>query len=102
MIDKDFYKNLGPFTLYDLSLKLDGSLFGDKEKKIFDVAPLDTATESEISFFHNSRYKHVLQNTTAGAVIVSKSFKKLENIKNFIVVDDPYIGMAKIASILLS
>jgi UDP-3-O-[3-hydroxymyristoyl] glucosamine N-acyltransferase len=51
LIDKDFYKNLGPFTLYDLSLKLDGSLFGDKEKKIFDVAPLDTATEAEISFF---------------------------------------------------
>ena len=98
MIDKDFYKNLGPFTLYDLSLKLDGSLFGDKEKKIFDVAPLDTATETEISFFHNSRYKQDLQNTAAGAVIVSKSFKKLENIKNFIVVDDPYVGMAKIAS----
>jgi len=99
LIDKDFYKNLGPFTLYDLCTKLDGNLLGDKEKKIFDVATLDNATESEISFFHNSRYKKELENTAAGAVVVGKSFKELENIKNLIVVDDPYIGMAKIASV---
>ena len=99
MIDKDFYKNLGPFTLNDLSLKLDGNLLGDKEKKVFDIGTLDIATESEISFFHNSRYKSAYENTNAGAVVVGKSFKKSDNIKNFIVVDDPYIGMAKIASI---
>ena len=57
MIDKDFYKNFGPFSLDELALKLDAEIVGDKNKIIFDIAPLSGATDKEVSFYHSSKYK---------------------------------------------
>ena len=66
-------------------------------KKIIDIASLEDASESEISFYNSAKYKHDLEKTKAGVVVVDKSFKiKSEN--EYLVVDDPYVAMAKIAS----
>ena len=52
MIDKCFYKNVGPFTLSDIASKLNLDFSGDPNFKIEDIATLDLASSSEISFFH--------------------------------------------------
>ena len=38
MIDKDFYKNIGPFSLDEIASKVDASVFGNGDKKILDIA----------------------------------------------------------------
>ena len=96
MIDKDFYKNIGPFSLDEIASKL-MLVFLVMVKKIIDIASLEDASESEISFYNSAKYRHDLEKTKAGVLVVDKSFKiKSEN--EYLVVDDPYVAMAKIAS----
>ena len=97
MIDKDFYKNIGPFSLDEIASKVDASVLGNGDKKILDIASLEDASETEISFYNSVKYRHHLEKTKAGVLVVDKSFKiKPEN--EYLVVDDPYVTIAKIAS----
>ena len=100
MIDKCFYKNVGPFTLSEISSKLNLDFSGDPNFKIEDIATLDAALSNEISFFHNNKYRNQLINTKAGVVILKKTEKKKVNFKKeFLFSDNPYLTMAQIASI---
>tara|TARA_A100001388_G_scaffold89764_1_gene64934 strand:+ start:2220 stop:3209 length:990 start_codon:yes stop_codon:yes gene_type:complete len=97
LIDKDFYKNIGPFSLDEIASKVDASVHGNGDKKILDIASLEDASETEISFYNSVKYRHHLEKTKAGVLVVDKSFKiKPEN--EYLVVDDPYVAIAKIAS----
>ena len=63
-------------------------------KKILDIASLEDASESEISFYNSAKYKHHLEKTKAGVIVVDKSFEiKPEN--EYLVVDDPYVAIGK-------
>ena len=77
MIDKCFYKNVGPFTLSDIALKFNLDFSGDPNFKIEDIATLDAALPNEISFFHKNKYRNQLNNTKAGAVVLKKTEKKM-------------------------
>ena len=99
MIDKDFYKNFGPFSLDELALKIDAKIEGDKNKIVFDIASLSEATDKEVSFYHSSKYKDDFNNTKAGVIVVNNKCK-INTKKNYLIVKDPYIAMAKVASIL--
>ena len=100
MIDKDFYKNHGPLKLRYLAEQIDAEFEGDDEFEIKDIATLKLANSNEISFFHSAKYKEDFEKTNAGCIIISKDFK-LKNtlVKNFIYSDNPYLTMAKVASI---
>ena len=98
MIDRDFYTNFGPFSLSELALKIKAELHGDKNKKVLDIAALNDANNSEISFYHSSKYKDDFDKTKAGVVVVDKSCK-IKSDKSYLVVEDPYIAMAKLASV---
>lgn len=98
MIDKDFYKNSGPFTLLELSRFLKCDCVGDKKKKIFDISTLDLAKEDELSFFSNSKYKGSLERTKAGALIINSKFAK--GRENCLITDNPHYAMAKVASLM--
>ena len=98
MIDKDFYKNFGPFSLDELALKIDAKIEGDKNKIIFDIASLSEATDKEVSFYHSSKYKDDFNKTTAGVIVVDNKCK-INTKKSYLIVEDPYIAMAKVASI---
>ena len=98
MIDKDFYKNFGPFSLNELALKIDAKIEGDKNKIIFDIAPLNVATDKEVSFYHSSKYKDDFDKTKAGVIVVDNKCK-INTKKNYLIVEDPYVAMAKVASI---
>ncbi len=100
MIDKNFYKNHGPFKLSFLATKLKLELIGDYNFKIFDIATLDLATGKEISFFHNSKYRKQFNETNAGAVIIRKSDNlNLDKSKSYLLCEDPYLAMAEIVSL---
>ena len=98
MIDKDFYKNVGPFTLSDLAKSIESDLVGNGKKIINDIATIDCALKNEITFFNNKKYEKTLSKSNAGAIIVDRKFN-YDLKKNLLVMDDPYFGMAKVASL---
>ena len=70
MADPDFFTNKGPFKLSDIldhtNAMIENAADGNKEFQ--DVAPLDKADASQISFLDNVKYKEQFLETKAGAV----------------------------------
>ncbi len=64
------------------------------------IAPLDLATEKQISFLANPKYASLLPQTLAGAVIVSPEALSLVPSHSLaLVLKDPYLGFAKTAQL---
>lgn len=87
------------WTLAQIAEKINGTVQGDKNYQIKTVATLSNATSNDISFLANPKYKKYLAETTAGAVLVDESMASMVPT-NAIVVSDPYVAYAKIASLL--
>lgn len=72
MADSRFFKIAGPFTLGQLA-GMTGSELSDPaaaDKVITDVAPLQDAGSSQLSFLDNKKYAAVFRDTKAGACFV--------------------------------
>lgn len=73
MADPRFYSVEGPFTLGELAditgADLDES--ADASRKIVDVAPLESAEPTHLSFLDNKKYVPAFETTRAGACIVA-------------------------------
>ena len=66
-----FHPSAGPFRIEDLITAAGLELAsGDGRFAVHDVATLQDATHEHISFFDNPKYKDMLQNTKAAAVIL--------------------------------
>ena len=85
--------------LGDLARHIGAELIGDANCTIERVATLGNAQSGDITFITNSRYKNLLLTTNASAVIISDQFRSLLKT-NGIVVKDPYVAYAKIATLL--
>jgi UDP-3-O-[3-hydroxymyristoyl] glucosamine N-acyltransferase len=73
MIDRNFHHFSEPKTLGDLAKNIQMTVDdADQDFVIHDVSPLDQATEQDITFFDNIKYKQSLINTKAGACILTK------------------------------
>ena len=98
MADESFYRNFGPFSLKEISLEANCELHGDKNFFVNDLAPLNLANETDLTFFSNKRYLSDFKKTKAGVCIVEKTFKKYNsNIKNFLISNNPYYVFSIIA-----
>lgn len=87
------------WRLEEIASEIDAKLIGDEGKIITGVGTLQNATDTEISFLANSKYRQYLKSTSAGCVIVSPA--DLAEVKtNALVVEDTYVAYAKVASIL--
>jgi UDP-3-O-[3-hydroxymyristoyl] glucosamine N-acyltransferase len=73
MPDPRFFQVAGPFTVAEIAQRIDAQLGGAGEgaRVLRDVAPLETATENDLSFLDNRRYLEHFRQTKAGAVIVN-------------------------------
>jgi UDP-3-O-[3-hydroxymyristoyl] glucosamine N-acyltransferase len=73
MADPRFFTVAGPFSVADIAGRIGAAIAGagDGSLSLRDVAPLDTATASDLSFLDNRRYVDAFRTTKAGAVIVS-------------------------------
>lgn len=76
--------------LEEIAKYLHGSFSGDGNIEISGPAKIESATEGQITFLANPKYKHFLAQTKASAVIVDNNIKDLEipHIK----VDNAYMG----------
>ncbi|PCI38148.1 MAG: UDP-3-O-(3-hydroxymyristoyl)glucosamine N-acyltransferase [Thiotrichales bacterium] len=67
-------------------------------KHITRIQPLDRASDTDISFLSNSKYKEALQTTKAIAVLIKQD--DLADCKtNAIIVEDPYLAFAQVAKL---
>lgn len=79
MPDPNFFKSTGEFTLSEIA-GLTGAELSEPSAgdfKIQDVAPLDEAQNSDLSFLDNIKYKDQFEKTLAGACFVKPEFQNV-------------------------
>lgn len=87
------------WTLEKIASEIDAKLVGEAEKVITSVGTLQNATDTDISFLANPKYRQYLKSTSAGCVIVSPADLAEVNT-NALVIEDTYVAYAKVASLL--
>lgn len=85
--------------LKKLAEHVDGYVIGDGDCLIERVATLKNASNGDISFLTNIKYKHELLATKASAVILNEKHAK-DCLTNALVVANPHPAYAKIATLL--
>ena len=100
MADPRFFRTAGPLTLRDAArlavADLDAS--ADPDRQMLDVAPLDTAGASDVSFFDNARYLDAFRSSKAGACVVApKHVDRAPKGMALLVTGNPYRGYAMVA-----
>jgi UDP-3-O-[3-hydroxymyristoyl] glucosamine N-acyltransferase len=69
------------------------------DSKVTNIAPLHLATQGDVSFFHNKKYKQEVQNTRAGFCIISAENKQLLPQHTIAIIsDNPYLHYTLIAN----
>ena len=99
MVDSRFHKNSGEQSLGHLAALVGADCDpAHTDFIITGVSSLQDAGATEISFFDNVKYKAALQQTNAGACVVSKDVAHLapEGCR-LLISDNPYKGYALIA-----
>ena len=100
MADSRFYTVAGPFSLARLA-EISGATFdhqGHAESLFSDVAPLDNAGPSDVSFLDNRKYAPVFEVSKAGVCVVSPEFAGRAPAGMLLLVSaDPYRAYARIA-----
>ena len=84
-------------TLEELAEHVGGKVIGDSKVRLVKVAGLDQAGPRDISFLTNPRYRPLLRQCRAGAVIVGPGVASNSGTQlNFLECVDPCIAFAKI------
>ncbi|EDQ00837.1 UDP-3-O-(3-hydroxymyristoyl)glucosamine N-acyltransferase [Shewanella benthica] len=87
------------YTLKELASILGAEIRGDEALEISSVATLENATQGQLSFLANAKYRVQLENTQASAVLISAQY--LESFTgNALVLNDPYVGFARVSQLL--
>lgn len=87
-------------TVKELAELVNGDVVGDGSRLISGFGPIETAGGEEISFFANKKKPELLQNSTAGAILVASGADKIEG-KVLVMVKDPYLASAIIHNYFL-
>ena len=82
------------FKLGEIAKLLDLSLEGDQDYKVSSINNLKEAGKYDISFYYSKKFRKDLENTNAGAVILSKS-DDLSTLKNKLFSDQVHLSYAK-------
>ncbi len=86
-------------SLADIAARLGGDVLGDAETRVTQVATLASATQGQISFLTNPKYRRQLADTRASAVIVPSSAADATALPR-IVVANAYAYYARVAALL--
>lgn len=86
-------------TLQQLAQALGAELHGDAAQPIHRVNTLDKAGPSEVAFLTDSKYRHLLNDTRASAVILREADREACPVAS-LVMSDPYLGFALAAQAL--
>ena len=81
-------------TASDIAGLVGGTLNGDARAEVRALAPLDRATESDLSFLANARYAPLYERTRASTVLIAPEFAELATTASArIVVAKPHDAM---------
>jgi UDP-3-O-[3-hydroxymyristoyl] glucosamine N-acyltransferase len=84
-------------TLAELAEHVGGKVIGDDKVLLGKVSGLDQAGSQDISFLTNPRYRPLLRQCRAGAVIVGPGVARESGVQlNFLECADPYLAFAQI------
>ena len=87
------------FTLEKLANLLGGTPLGSTDSIITNLQDSKTCNRHSACYLKDHKFSESLSKD-AGAVITSQEIaEKLKNVKNFIIVDDPYLGYAEATNI---
>lgn len=86
-------------SLADIAAQLGGFVLGDDQILISQVATLTSAGSGDITFLANMKYKSLLLETKASAVILSSAFSESLPVP-CIVTENPYAYYARLATLL--
>jgi UDP-3-O-[3-hydroxymyristoyl] glucosamine N-acyltransferase len=105
MIDSRFFNKKEYVTMKEicdrLSIEVPNNC--DPSKKITNIAGLDNATDSDITFFHNPKYLNDLKHTRAFACLISAEHKDLAEYSAIpLVVSKPYLSLSLLLSLFYS
>lgn len=79
---------------------LGGELFGDADRVITRLAPLESAEPGEMSYLVNPRLAHLLANTRAGCVVVAPAqAEEAKRRGDCIVAADPHLYFARLTQL---
>ena len=89
------------FSLAELAELTNTKLIGNPNATIANVDSLESATDNDVTFLANPRYKEAMKHTKAGVICVDANTTLIEE-KNFLISDNPSGTFQKIVKILLS
>src|SRR4051812_39668238 len=87
------------FSLAELAGRFGGTVLGDADVRIQQVAPLETAGPHDLSFLTNRKYQKLLSTTRAGAVLLAEDCATAARLPR-IVCNNPYASYARIAALI--
>lgn len=88
-----------PLRLADIVARLGGEVAGDNEVLIAGVGTLTSAQPNQAAFLAHGKYRHQLQDTRAGVVVLSPADAEFTT-RNRIVCSNPYVYFARLSSLL--
>jgi UDP-3-O-[3-hydroxymyristoyl] glucosamine N-acyltransferase len=98
LADPRFFRAAGPFTVAAIAERTGAVIggAGNAELILTDVAPLETASDSELSFLSNNRYAEIFARSRAGAVFVQPQQVRLAPAGMTLLISAaPYMAFAK-------
>jgi UDP-3-O-[3-hydroxymyristoyl] glucosamine N-acyltransferase len=98
MADPRFFRVAGPFTAGELAVLTSTEIGGaaDRDLRLDDVAPLDTAGPSHLSFLSNTKYTDALGQSKAGAAFVHPGLAdRAPQSMTLLITPKPYLAFAK-------
>jgi UDP-3-O-[3-hydroxymyristoyl] glucosamine N-acyltransferase len=99
MADPRFFKVAGPFSLEQLA-EISGSEIGsngEKSTEFYDILPLESATQTDVSFIDNRRYVDAFSVSKAGAILTPPELAdQAPKGAVLLITESPYTGYAKL------
>ncbi len=86
------------YTLTELVRRFGGSLVGNADTRVRQIASLQTATANDIAFLTNPKWRGQLDTSLAAAFILAPAMADATN-KPRIVTDNPYAYFAKVSGL---
>ncbi len=90
---------MNSFSLDELVARLGGQVLGEGSTRVTQIATLEAATATQISFLTNSKYRAQLTSSRAGALILSAADADATQQPR-IISDNPYAYFAKVSALL--
>ena len=87
------------FSLSELSNYTGCSFEGDPDTKFFGYDELKTATQNDVSFLSNMKYKDAMLKSKAGLVCISKDISERSKEQSYLICDSPSETFQKIINL---